>query len=61
MGNGVAVIDTDPLDLPGKVARGETCEIHFMGKTVTTVVNITVDEAQVLREQITRWLFKDGA
>lgn len=59
----VRVFDTDVEDLPHAVkVRGEVCTIQIERPNFVQEIRLTVDAAQVLREQLERWLFKtEGA
>lgn len=54
----VEVLDSDAEDMPYAVnVRGEVCTIRVSRGNFSTEVRLTVDEAQVLREELAKWLF----
>lgn len=57
----IEVFDTDGDDRPNAVSvRGEVCTIQLTRDTFSSEMLLTVDEAQVLREELTKWLFRGG-
>lgn len=54
----VDVYDSDASQMPYAVTTlGEVCTIRVQRGNFATVVRLTVDEAQVLREKLSYWLF----
>jgi predicted DNA-binding ribbon-helix-helix protein len=54
----IEVFDTDADDMPHAVTvRGEVCTIRHERGNFSSELRLTVDEAQVLREKLTNWLF----
>jgi hypothetical protein len=58
----IRVFDTDANELPHAVnVRGERCTIQLDRGNFTQELRLTVDEAQVLREELATWLFHGAA
>lgn len=57
----IKVFDTDANDMPHAVnVRGESCTVQIERGNFIQEVRLTIDEAQVLREELARWLFRAG-
>lgn len=61
MERGVTVYDTDGVDLPGAITRGEVCTLLFQRGNFSTEVRITRDEAKGMIDGLGIWLRESRA